>query len=446
MLPERKKARNFTKVTAKAKENEDPSKPKVKKRPLPPPRPVMANPYKKVVTLDREQDELADILNMVAAPRSPSPPIKRRKTLPPASRYGFESARSSHSNASSAFATSSDPVIGEGSSFTETGPSSDGLDLFADNASQRSRQPHISGTEDRLNHLDLDDEPFFGGNDFSDLDIKPDISMDVTSTAAKEESGADVDDDMLMLKAVRKSKPASGAAKRQLVNTTSMKVRNLLPTPAPSEEDIKPEIKAVKTLQDAKKVKGMDWQLAAAAVTIDIDEGEVFDEADGLTGMKGPRKFKAPSVGGVSFASAKVQAQEEDGSIRFFWLDYVEHNGVLHFIGKVFDKESKKYVSSCMTVEGIDRNLYVLPRQATADGELRIVPEYNQADQKSIDYGNDVPAPSEDEVYDEFGKLATEHKIREWMGKQVDRKYAFELPDVPQETSYLKVLYSFDRA
>lgn len=31
------------------------------------------------------------------------------------------------------------------------------------------------------------------------------------------------------------------------------------------------------------------------------------------------------------------------------------------------------------------------------------------------------------------------------MGKQVDRKYAFELPDVPQEASYLKVLYSFDR-
>ena len=62
-----------------------------------------------------------------------------------------------------------------------------------------------------------------------------------------------------------------------------------------------------------------------------------------------------------------------------------------------------------------------------------------------IDYGNDVPAPSDDDVYDEFGKIATEYKIREWMGKQVDRKYAFELPDVPQEASYLKVLYAFDR-
>jgi DNA polymerase alpha subunit A len=48
-------------------------------------------------------------------------------------------------------------------------------------------------------------------------------------------------------------------------------------------------------------------------------------------------------------------------------------------------------------------------------------------------------------VYEEFGQIAEKHKITEWMGKQVDRKYAFELPGVPQEASYLKVLYSFDR-
>lgn len=48
-------------------------------------------------------------------------------------------------------------------------------------------------------------------------------------------------------------------------------------------------------------------------------------------------------------------------------------------------------------------------------------------------------------MYDEFGEVAGKAGIKEWMGKQVDRKYAFEEPDVPQEASYLKVLYSFDR-
>ena len=48
-------------------------------------------------------------------------------------------------------------------------------------------------------------------------------------------------------------------------------------------------------------------------------------------------------------------------------------------------------------------------------------------------------------MYEEFGKVASKAGITELMGKQVDRKYAFELPDVPQEASYLKVLYSYDR-
>lgn len=62
-----------------------------------------------------------------------------------------------------------------------------------------------------------------------------------------------------------------------------------------------------------------------------------------------------------------------------------------------------------------------------------------------VDYGNETEAPTDDEVYEEFGRVAEKAGIKEWMGKQVERKYAFELPDVPQESSYLKVLYSFDR-
>lgn len=48
-------------------------------------------------------------------------------------------------------------------------------------------------------------------------------------------------------------------------------------------------------------------------------------------------------------------------------------------------------------------------------------------------------------MYEEFGQIAEKNGIKEWMGKQVDRKYAFEMPDIPQEGNYLKVLYSFDR-
>lgn len=72
------------------------------------------------------------------------------------------------------------------------------------------------------------------------------------------------------------------------------------------------------------------------------------------------------TVGGTamngSAAPSKVSALEEDGSFRFFWLDYLEVDGKVHFIGKVLDKTSCKWVSCCVTVEGIERNLFVLKR------------------------------------------------------------------------------------
>ena len=64
--------------------------------------------------------------------------------------------------------------------------------------------------------------------------------------------------------------------------------------------------------------------------------------------------------------STVVEALEDDGSLHFFWLDYVEMDGKLYFTGKVLDKSASgkdKYVSCCLKVGGIERNLYVMPRE-----------------------------------------------------------------------------------
>jgi DNA polymerase alpha subunit A len=64
--------------------------------------------------------------------------------------------------------------------------------------------------------------------------------------------------------------------------------------------------------------------------------------------------------------STMVDALEEDGSLHFFWLDYIEIDGRLYFTGKVLNKgaseKENKYVSCCVKVEGIERNLYIMPR------------------------------------------------------------------------------------
>jgi DNA polymerase alpha subunit A len=53
---------------------------------------------------------------------------------------------------------------------------------------------------------------------------------------------------------------------------------------------------------------------------------------------------------------------EEDGSLRIFWLDHMEQDGVIHLVGKVVDRASGKFVSACLSVQGIKRNLFVKPR------------------------------------------------------------------------------------
>jgi DNA polymerase alpha subunit A len=47
------------------------------------------------------------------------------------------------------------------------------------------------------------------------------------------------------------------------------------------------------------------------------------------------------------------------------------------------------------------------------------------------------------DVHAEFDAIRTKYSIGKWLAKPVTRKYAFELPDVPAETEYLKVLYSY---
>lgn len=81
-----------------------------------------------------------------------------------------------------------------------------------------------------------------------------------------------------------------------------------------------------------------------------------------------------------------------------------------------------RYASACVAVSGLERCVYVLPRERTADGG----------------------AVTFVDVYNELLELTRRHlgaHTRVSM-KRVTRSYAFELPDVPREpTAYLKIVY-----
>lgn len=49
------------------------------------------------------------------------------------------------------------------------------------------------------------------------------------------------------------------------------------------------------------------------------------------------------------------------------------------------------------------------------------------------------------DVYEEVSELFSKNRITKYASKKVSRKYAFELPNVPPESDYLKVMYDYER-
>lgn len=117
---------------------------------------------------------------------------------------------------------------------------------------------------------------------------------------------------------------------------------------------------------------------------------------------------------------------EEDGSLRMFWTDYTEINGSLCLFGKVQNKKTGNYVSCFLKVDNILRKLFFLPR------------EFRQR------HGRDTTDEVDmKDVYEEVDELMSKLKVGMHKIKPCTRKYAFELPDIPKEGEYLKLLYPY---
>lgn len=133
-----------------------------------------------------------------------------------------------------------------------------------------------------------------------------------------------------------------------------------------------------------------------------------------------------------SLNSADISVLEEDGSFKFYWIDYLELDGRIYFTGKVRDKKTGAWVSCCVTVENLQRNLFCLPR------ERRV-----EQDEDGDFYDTDI-VPSLQDVYEDFELIRKELGIKSWRAKFVKRKYTFGERDVPrQERQWLKVVYGF---
>jgi DNA polymerase alpha subunit A len=121
-------------------------------------------------------------------------------------------------------------------------------------------------------------------------------------------------------------------------------------------------------------------------------------------------------------------AIEEDGSLNFFWTDYTEVHGSLCLFGKVLNKKTNRYVSCFVKVDNILRKLYFLPRKHRMQNGNETTEQVEMMD-----------------VYQEVDAIMTKMNVGMYKIKACTRKYAFELPDIPKEGQYLKLLYPYTK-
>lgn len=119
-------------------------------------------------------------------------------------------------------------------------------------------------------------------------------------------------------------------------------------------------------------------------------------------------------------------AVEEDGSLRMFWTDYTEVKGSLCLFGKVQNKKTGAFVSCFVKIDNILRKLFFLPREHRHRHGRETTEEVEMKD-----------------VYEEVAGLMGQMGVDMHKIKPCTRKYAFELPDIPREGEYLKLLYPY---
>ncbi|KAK4685136.1 DNA polymerase alpha subunit A, partial [Tremellales sp. Uapishka_1] len=256
----------------------------------------------------------------------------------------------------------------------------------------------------------------------SELTIKPDysdIEMDtdeapvfIKSERKDDEEVDDDDEEELEIKRplVSASTKINGAVqpRRKVVNSSSIKYVKPEPIIVKAEVDSVPLSKPP-TYKAKPASDKTNWQ--------SVQESLLPPKVSDLDTVK-------PHQGTIKTENIL----EEDGSLRMFWLDFMEADGVVHLVGKVQDRSSKRWVSCCLSIMGIERNLFVKPRTKRFSGSRETDLDVSRTD-----------------VYEDFDSVRRKAGVEQWRAKFVQRKYAFEDKTVDKgESEWLKVVYGFD--
>ncbi|OJT03335.1 DNA polymerase alpha catalytic subunit [Trametes pubescens] len=373
---------------SKAKKSKAAAKGKTKAKAKPPPPAVTPSiaAYRPAVSAEQETDFMASLLGDMDNISAKPAPVKSRKRKPEPE-PAYDDGGSSPNPFSSSYRSKAKPAGYADADNSSDGPYDDGVgassgdDYFlSPKKKPRTEAPGITPAIERMGKLGVESGGEDADSSFDDIDM---------------DAFMEIDEDEL--------------------------------------EDLKPKPKAkIEVDAEAKPLKPLNTN-AGAKKKLD-DTPSWLSIYDSLKVTTDDSLGSGPTTPARTAAPTNVSVLEEDGSLRFYWLDYLEHDGKLYFIGKTQDKKTKTWVSISVTVENLQRNLFVLPR------ERRMEEDEDTGEMYETDQVPELP-----EIYSDFDRLRRKAGIKSFKGKFVKRKYAFGEKDVPrEEKQWLKVVYGFN--
>lgn len=175
--------------------------------------------------------------------------------------------------------------------------------------------------------------------------------------------------------------------------------------------------------------------------TVDVDRSVVLTSKARPVDSSPVRRSSSPGplsdVSNITFEKMDGETLASDDGIQFYWFDYAELDTSLLLFGKVKTNEGK-LASGVVQVKGMNRHLFVLPR----DKKINCYGEEGDEPNEENRYGQ---ACTPMDAYEELAPLIMElYGLDTLKAKPERMKYAFEHFDIPRETDYLKILMPYE--
>jgi len=332
-----------------------------------------ADAYRPRISAAKEDDFMASLLGgMTAAPDKPkqprslpsAPPMRKRRSSPPLAPDRRDGKRSRVS-----FVKDEQPDDGAG-----------GIDSLLRRGSATATAVKDEAGDFGMEMMGSPEWPASEGegDDVDELELPAAAARKAQAAASDEES----DDEMGVQAKRRVAAPASAALAAKRVNATSIKAK-----PVAFKAVTEDEVEMAEPASTTPAWLSLADSLMQASTPPMPSSDDVRSSPPPPSAAARRREADGPATTTVeAFVPPAVVPDDDDlasgGTLRMFWLDFYEQEiktdegsiKHLYLIGKVWDRAGRggsrdgkpgKWVSCCLKIDGLERNLFVCPRERT---------------------------------------------------------------------------------